>query len=534
MNLTANPDFNPPRWSSVMKYWRGPAFDLYAPLTFTVWGIIASIAYRSDAAEHLSPLPFHVVSLLLHATTALAVLELLRRSRAPLFASLIGAIFFAVHPIQVEAVAWTSGLKDVLAGLLTIASLVFYLSPGKSSARYVVACALFVLASLAKSSAMVVPPIALILDCLINGRAISTALRRASTLFLLAIPMLLIARHAQPAHQIASISVSARVLVALDAVSFYFCKLVLPLYLGVDYGRRPEIVVARGWAAMTWLPALLVAMGSIFASLRGVRWPGVALAIFVIGVAPVLGLVAFDFQAYSTVADHYLYIAMLGVAIAVAQLLAHRDTPVWRYTSVGVCCILATLTLFQTITWHNALSISEQALQANPNSWASHQQIARIQLDNDHPADALPHARQATQLNPYYATAFITLGEASARLNHFDDAQAAYREAIRLSPRDARARVQLANLLADHGNRDAAIEQYLAALAINPRDVVSLTNLAGVYAELRQFDRAIESYDKALAIDPNFPPARAGRQRAMQEKQSRSSFPCIFLRHPYA
>jgi Flp pilus assembly protein TadD len=511
MNLTQNPDFNPPTVSSIAKYWRAPAFDLYAPLTFTIWGFIASVAFHPTG---LSPLPFHLANLLLHVGAALTVFELLRRLTASIFASAIASIFFAIHPSQVEAVAWVSGLKDVLAGLLAMLAILSHVR-----GKFALACVMFVAATLAKSSAMVVPPIAVLLDVAVNQRRIGAALRRGWPMILLAVPIMLIARHAQPAHQIGALPLHGYVLVALDSLTFYFWKLIWPLRLGVDYGRRPEIVVDRGWTMLTWLPPLIIAGIAIFAWKRGVRWPAVALAVLVIGVAPVLGLVAFDFQAYSTVADHYLYIAMLGPAIAVARMLCLHDRPVSRLAGVCVCCILCVLSFTQALTWHDAASISEQALRANPNSWASHQQLARLALDRDGPQTALRHARRATELNPYYATSFETLGEACARVGTVADAEAAFREAIRLAPHDARAHVELANLLANQNRRTEAIDEYLAALAINPRDVISLTNLAGVYAELRDFDQAIHFYDAALSIDRNFAPARAGRQRAALEKK---------------
>jgi hypothetical protein len=112
MNLVENSDFNPPTLDRVLRYWRAPAFDLYAPLTFSVWGVVARVAYDPTAtmAPHLRAMPFHLLNLALHVLSALAVFELLRALFESYRASMIGALIFALHPLMVEPVAWGSGM----------------------------------------------------------------------------------------------------------------------------------------------------------------------------------------------------------------------------------------------------------------------------------------------------------------------------------------------------------------------------------------------------------------------------------------
>jgi hypothetical protein len=139
--IARNPDLNPPTFGSVLKYWNPahPYMDLYVPVTYTVWAAIAALTRRAapDPAGGgwLSPFPFHAASLVLHMLATVlvfAILSRLLRARgapgpAAERSAAAGAILFSIHPLQVEAVAWASGLKDVLGGTLALAAIHLYL-----------------------------------------------------------------------------------------------------------------------------------------------------------------------------------------------------------------------------------------------------------------------------------------------------------------------------------------------------------------------------------------------------------------------
>src|SRR5207248_6403289 len=102
----------------------------------------------------------------------------------------------------------------------------------------------------------------------------------------------------------------SRLLVSSDALGFYLWKLAWPLHLGVDYGRTPAVALADPIVRLVWLiPAVLLATACWWWRRRRDAAPLASILLFIIGVGPVLGLVPFDFQVYSTVADHYVYLA---------------------------------------------------------------------------------------------------------------------------------------------------------------------------------------------------------------------------------
>lgn len=508
MNLTANPDFSPPSLRGVLKYWRGPAFDLYAPLTFTVWGVISLIAYRGG---ELAPWPFHAANLAVHILAAICAYELLRRLAPSRRAALLGALVFALHPLAVESVAWVSGLKDVLAGMLSLLAIALYLSARPGGIRYALGTGALVLAMLAKPSAVVTPALALLLDLAQQRRPWQRAVVRSLPWFALAIPIIVVGKLAQPG--IESVALASRPLVMLDSLGVYLWKLFWPAKLGVDYGRQPWVIAARGWSNLMWLVPLAAALASAIAW-RWKRSPAIALAVFVIALAPMLGMVPFDFQAYSTVADHYAYLALIAPALLVARLRSQTSHTI----VAALCLLLAILSFLQARTWRDGETISTQALVANPDSWVSHASLASIHLERGRPQQAVEHAQAAARLNPKYVRAHVVLGQSLAALGRFDNAEMAFRDALAIAPHDVAANIGLADALADAGRRDEALRQYTVTLSLSPRDVTALSNLAGLHAEMGQFDEALRRYEQALSIDPAFAPAQIGRARVLEER----------------
>src|SRR6266542_1742542 len=115
--IAANPDFNPPTWESVSSYWWGskaPYLDLYIPMTYTAWAGVATIASLPLPDERgiaLDPYPFHAANVLTHVFSVLLVFAILRLLVPAEWAAFLGAAIYALHPLQVEPIAWVSGFK---------------------------------------------------------------------------------------------------------------------------------------------------------------------------------------------------------------------------------------------------------------------------------------------------------------------------------------------------------------------------------------------------------------------------------------
>lgn len=173
--LWRNPSFNPPALAGIAQYWTRPHMDLYVPVTYTLWGVLAFLCYSPEPDAQgamLSTVPFHLANLALHIGSTLLVYRLIRKILSPaaidtriIGPALLGALVFALHPLQVETVAWLSGTKDLLFAFLTLLALSIYLSRGDRPAKaYLLATLALIAALLSKPTAIVVPPMALLLD----------------------------------------------------------------------------------------------------------------------------------------------------------------------------------------------------------------------------------------------------------------------------------------------------------------------------------------------------------------------------------
>jgi len=395
-NVPDNPVLKLPGTQAIARFWSGPYDKLYIPVTYTVWTILAAVGTVNtpSGGVEFNPFIFHAANVILHALATVLVYQILRLRIRNAWACAAGALLFAVHPVQVEAVAWVTAMKDVLSGALALGAVWLFLlgvqsvnasndmrnlDPNRDSLgairwrMYIFSLLLFSLSLLAKPSAVAAIPIVLILYWLGSNRH----WRRVGALLLpwvvLALADVLVTHAVQP---IATPADGGRwwlrPLIAGDALAFYLYKFFDPIRLGLFYGRTPSAIIESGAIWFTWIAPVLV-FGAIAWLGRKRRWPTAAAFLFIAGVLPVLGLVPFTFQAYSTVADHYLYLSMLGPALAVAMILSfagmvRTKAVILRWGASVALLILAGLTIAQTRYWHDSTTLFSHAYAVNPHS----------------------------------------------------------------------------------------------------------------------------------------------------------------------
>lgn len=377
-----NPTLNPRvSWTGLAANWTRPTSHIYIPLTYTVWTLLAIVARvpPDDAGISLNPLWYHLANVIVHLLSALLAWRLLHAllGRERPLAALAGALLFAIHPVQVESVAWISGLKDVLAGCLMLGCLCCWVSDAPPARRrYIAALVLFAAAMLAKPSAMIVPLLLVAIDRLALGRPWRESLGRVWPFVVLAIPIAVIARMVQTA-PLSDAPLWARPLIAFDSLAFYLVKIVAPVTLSIDYGRKPMAVIESGAIWYTWLvPAITIAAIAFVARRCRSSLPWCAVALFMAAPLPVLGLARFDYQEVSTVADHYLYVAMIGPSLMVAWAASRWPRSIGlAFVLIGMLGIRAMLYL---PVWHDEQSLMSHAAAVNPKSVVALNNLARL------------------------------------------------------------------------------------------------------------------------------------------------------------
>jgi hypothetical protein len=434
--IATNRAFDPPTFRSVLGYWTRSEQNLYIPVTYNVWGALAALAHVDRADEmgsRLNPWIFHAANVAIHLASALLVLAILVRLGAGPVPAWIAAAVFAVHPVQVETVAWASGTKDLLCGAFGFAAIYFLLrSRQQPNGRWIVAgTAALLLALLSKPTAVVVPLIAITIDVL----ALCTPWRRSiATLWpwlLIVVPFIVIGRLVQPPVARDLPPLWIRPLVAADALAFYIWKLFWPINLGLDYGRTPARAMQHGWLYFTWIAPAAIAIVAYLVR-RGAPLIVAGALIVVIGVLPVLGFVPFTFQSISTVADHYPYLSMLGVAMIIAAVVARFDSTGLRIASAALIVVLAIRAFDQAGTWHDSGTLFRQALSVNPRSAMSRTNLALHLYQHGDVTIAVEELEQAVIDDPDYGFAHFNLAQLLARLGRIDEAEREYREYFRV------------------------------------------------------------------------------------------------------
>lgn len=473
MTIGQNERFTPPTLEGLAYYWSNHEYGLYYPVTNTLWWLLAfpsQLQVADPQGVLLNPWIYHAANVVVHAISVLLAFSILRRLLRDDRASLLGALVFALHPVQVEPVAWASGMKDLLCWCFVLGAIRLHLLQRDTSSRlvWVAMIAAGALAMLSKPTAVVLPVALVLIDRFALERGWRASIVSAVPLVAIAAGVAVMASIAQPAHQTIDVPLHLRPVIAADAVAFYLWKLVWPIDLAIDYGRHPQYVLLQWWAWVTWIAPVTIAI--VLLALRK-RLPLLLLAgmLFVLGVGPVLGFKKFLFQGYSTTADHYLYFSMLGVALAIGVMLRHFRSRGITIALSLIIALLATRSFLQVGVWRDDDTLFNATLRINPRSAMAHNNLGYVySMRKIHPI-AIMHFEQALALRPtegiYHhnlADALVEIGQIERALHHAEVARQLHREQHDWAGAEAMAQVQVdAATIAARAGRFELAEQYL-------------------------------------------------------------------------
>jgi protein O-mannosyl-transferase len=480
----------------------------YFPLVYTM--------FRFERAWWgLSPTGYHFVNILLHLANALILWSLLARLRVP-GAWLAGAIF-ALHPVQVESVAWITERKNVLMGLfflLTIRAWVEFVDKQTKHRWffYVLALLLYALALFSKTTACTLPA-ALLLILWLQGRRINQRqLVQLVPFVVLALGMGLLTVWWERYHQgtrgpLFAISPPERLLIASRAIWFYLGKLFWPSNLTFIYPRW--IVSPTHLLEYAWLAALGGLCAVIFFARRYVgRSLEVAALFFVATLSPVLGFIMLYTFRYTFVADHYQYLASIGpIALASAGITTLAASfKVSRHFIFGAAvCIVAALAVFtwrQSTMYADIEALWRTTIARNPGCWMAHNNLGIVLSQKGEIDEAIAHYRKTLEMSPDFADADYNLGNALLQKGEIDAAILHCQRAVTIQPNDPEAQVALGNALFQKGLIDESIVHYQKALAIRPYYVTAHYNLSSAFLKKGEIDKAILHCQAVLSIQP--------------------------------
>ncbi|MGD0307968.1 MAG: tetratricopeptide repeat protein [Acidobacteriota bacterium] len=460
-------------------------------------------------------LGYHLVNIIVHALMAFLVAVILRRLAVP--GAILAALIFALHPIQVESVAWISELKNTLSGVFYFGAALTYLRFDESRLKrhYALALALFVLALLSKTVTATLPAALLVVFWWRRGKlswrrdALPLVpwfvLGGAAGLVTAWIERSMVGAQGSE-YQFTLIE---RCLIAGRVIWFYIGKLFWPANLMFNYPRW-QVSQRVLWQYLYPL-ALVALLGALWLLRKRSRAPLAALLFFCGSLFPVMGFFNVYPFRYSFVADHFQYIASIGIIALVAASLMNLVARFHFQPRMATVCTmlllggaLAVPTWSQSRQYVDGITLYRGILSRNPASWMARNNLGNVLQTLGRFDDAVAQYNETLRLKPDFADAYNNLGDALQKQGRLAEAATAYQEALRLDPALAGAHYNLGNTLRDLGRLEEAVSQFNAAIMEEPGLAEAHCNLGVALDALGRGNEAVAEFKDAARLRPDY------------------------------
>ena len=489
------------------KLWFAPATADYLPLTMSaLW-----LQWRFFGLDSTG---YHIVSILLHALASCLLWALLNQMR--IRCAWMAGLLFAAHPLCVESVAWISELKNTLSLPLFLGAAwsIVRFEQGGGRRFYFAALGLFLAAMLGKSSVVMFPFVMLLHAWWLRGGISRRDILLSAPFFLISLLLGLVTLHFQLSRAIGGEPIpiggfDSRLAIAGMAVLFYLSKIFWPVMLLPIYpqwkANPPEYHQFLPWLAI---------LGAVtFFWFHRKTWGRHALmgfGFYFITLLPVLGFVSMSYMRVGWVADHFLYIPMIGIVAwttaAGAELFA-RAKPAGKQLLFSMATMtvggLAILSHTYADVWENEDKLWSYTLRHNWECWQAHNRIGAREFNRGSVDIALLHFREAVRLRPDLAETRNNLGSGILATKDTKTAIQEFREALRLSPTIVAIQSNLARALWLDGQFQEATKLYANLVERFPGNPTFLCNLGVSLYNEGKIKESIACFEQALRINPN-------------------------------
>ncbi len=565
-------------WLGIFPSPRAYPAPQYYPMTFTsLW-----IDYRLWG---LKPLGYHVTSVLLHAAGCWTLFVILRRLAIP--GAVVAAFVFALHPVHVESVAWVTERKNVLSGLFYLLSLLVYLRfsgldgrlkpaalasermPGEPATQkeyklelpdepwklYALSLVLFVFGLLSKSVIATLPA-AMLLVVFWKRRRLDFQrdVVPLTPFFVLGIAMSLFTSWMER-NVVGAVGAewsytwAERTIIAGQAVWFYVGKLLLPINLAFIYDKWP-IEPAR---VLVWLWPLSVVLTICVAIVARKKWgdgpgDGALLGLLFFGgtALPALGFFNYFPMRYAFVADHFVYLASLGLIVPLCAAGAYalrNHKPAAIVTAVCLCGVLGALAFRQARIYVGPEALWRDTIAKSPRAWMAHNNLGALLLNQGRIDEAEASFEKAILLHKNFADPVTNMGRVAEMRGKRVEAERLFQLAIEMNqqyvindrratgmdsqklvrPAHAGPVVALARMKMEDGDVGAATALFERALQVAPKNVLALTGMGEALRQQGRREQALELQLQAQAIDPESIAVRVNLGSALAENNDPES-----------
>lgn len=501
--------------------WTGVRWAFSADLAFDsinadYWQPITSLSRLLDThLWGLRPGGHHLTNLLLHAANAILVFLIFLRLTGAFWWTAWVALVFALHPLQVETVAWVTARKDVLSAFFGLLSLLSYISAAKSSSRryYALAAFWYVLSLMSKPMLLAMPVLLCLLDFWPLGRLSRASFREALKLILEKWAFIFLS--------ILSVSVtiwgsSSGVLNAVGRMNFltaplvyldYLCKAIFPRALAALYP-----LPARENALPIAAAAILLAGLTVFVVGRARKSPHLAVGWlwFLTILLPTVG---------HSVGNRFMYLPLIGLALMSRGVVQRVQKLFWARValgSFGLALLVAygVTSWFQLGRWQNGVTLFEHAIRTFKDHAPAYVGLGIALQDKGRVEEAILRFEKAVELSPDYMLSHYGLGNALEKVGRVEDAIGRYEAALAISPAHPLVHQSLGSALMKVGKYARAEGFLKQAVEISPDYFEALNNLGVALVLQNKLREAIPRFEEAKRLAPRDLAVRLNLARA--------------------
>jgi tetratricopeptide (TPR) repeat protein len=461
----------------------------------------------------MSPGAHHQFNVLIHIANTLLLLWIFFRLTGDKWSSSLVAALFALHPLNVESVAWIAQRKNIICTFLWISAIGAYIRYVKRPCvhRLMWVLLFYVLGLMAKPMVVTLPFVLLLLDYWPLNRLQTT---KVALLIKEKIPFFffsaasgiitfVVQRSGGAVSSLDVLPFDVRLSNALISYLGYIGKMFWPQSLAILYPHP------RTFSAWQVTAAFLLFAGlSIFIFFIKRRYPYILVGWlwYAVTLVPVIGLVQVGVQS---MADRYTYIPMIGLFIVIAwsaqEIVKNR-----RYLVKGVSfCLVMLIAILSFITsnqigyWKNSITLFGHALTVTKNNYLAHNNMGLALIGQNKLDGAIRHYLEAIRINPEFDMAYLNLGNALYLAGKPHEASQQFVTAVNLNPKNSLAHNNLAATLAKQGRIDEAIEHLNRALTWDSTNVDAHRNLGSISMDRGDFEKSAHHYRAMLTVQPN-------------------------------
>jgi len=484
----------------------------------------------------------HWTNVIIHIFNTILLFLFFNRFTGAIWKSAFVAALFAVHPLNVESVAWISERKNVLSTFFWMLTMLFYgryvESPGWR--RYLPVLICFALGLMSKPMVVTLPFVLLLLDywpldrlqmnlqnktspvILRKSNKISFLILEKIPLFILSVVSIFVtlyaARHAKTTTGFESLPLRDRIFNAVVSYALYIKKLFWPTHLVICY----PILDIPVWQFSIALLFLVIVTIFVCGYCRKYPYLFVGWFWYLGTLVPVIGLIQVGFQA---MADRYAYVPFIGLFLIIAwaaERILSKDIFLKRlfiFISALVIIFLTLATHNQIKLWSNSVTLFEDTIKKDPNNFVAYALMGQVMFVKGENEKALYYYDKVLKLTPRVYAAYKNKGVVLKKMGKRNEAIKIFEKALKLDKSSVDAYYSLALLYSEDNNLDECIKYALKAIEVKP-DYEDGYNILGLALFKKgRIQESILQFEKALQINPYHKIAQKNLQIALEKKK---------------